>query len=347
LFKMGADCNATPVLIGVIPNGTVIPARGHFLFVGSAYSLSNYGGSEAAIGDAVLLEDIESDANVGIFTGSLVANLSSATRLDAVGFGSNTGGNCDLLREGTTLPPLGGSVLEYSYVRDECGKKGNPAMFGPCPTAGAVKDSNVNNDDFIFVDTTGTSTPAGQRLGAPGPQNLGSPIVRNTTISTLLLDSNIGAPSSPNRVRDFTAVPPNATNGTLSVRRRFVNNTGGPITRLRFRLVDISSLAVPGGIADLRALTSSNVTVNGITDAGTCLASNGVATTPCSITVLGTTLEQPPAQASGGAHNSTMSAGTITLATPLAPGASINLQFLLGVQQTGSFKFFFNIEALP
>ena len=32
---------------------------------------------------------------------------------------------------------------------------------------------------------------------------------------------------------------------------------------------------------------------------------------------------------------------------PLAPGQSINLQFLLGVQKTGSFKFFFNIEALP
>jgi hypothetical protein len=39
--------------------------------------------------------------------------------------------------------------------------------------------------------------------------------------------------------------------------------------------------------------------------------------------------------------------GTITLPKPLAPGASANLQFLLGVQQTGSFKFFFNIEALP
>jgi hypothetical protein len=63
--------------------------------------------------------------------------------------------------------------------------------------------------------------------------------------------------------------------------------------------------------------------------------------------VQGTTLETPPAQAMGGAHNSTMSAGTITLGTPLAPGASVNLQFLLGVQQTGSFKFFFNIEALP
>src|SRR5262249_19223406 len=42
LYKMGADCNANPILIGVIPNGTVIPARGHYLFVGSAYSLANY-----------------------------------------------------------------------------------------------------------------------------------------------------------------------------------------------------------------------------------------------------------------------------------------------------------------
>jgi len=42
-----------------------------------------------------------------------------------------------------------------------------------------------------------------------------------------------------------------------------------------------------------------------------------------------------------------MSAGTITLATPLSPGASINVQFLLGVQVPGSFKFYLNIEALP
>jgi hypothetical protein len=347
LFKMGTDCNATPILIGTIPNGTVIPARGHYLFTGSAYSLANYGGTGAAAGNLTLSADIESDGNVGIFNTSSVANLSSVTRLDAVGFGSNTGGNCDLLREGATLPSLGGSVLEHSYVRDECGKKGNPAIFGPCPTGGLPKDTNVNNDDFIFVDTAGTVTPAGQRLGAPGPQNLANPLVRNSTILALLLDANIGAPSPPNRVRDLTPSPPNATNGTLSIRRRFVNNTGGSVTRLRFRIVDISSLAVPGGIADLRALTSTNVTVNGITDGNTCLASNGVATTPCTVTVLGTTLEQPPTQNLGGAHNSTLSAGAITLATPLAPGASINLQFLLGVQQTGSFKFFFNIEALP
>ncbi|HLA09217.1 MAG TPA: hypothetical protein VJ023_01270 [Pyrinomonadaceae bacterium] len=111
--------------------------------------------------------------------------------------------------------------------------------------------------------------------------------------------------------------------------------------------MDISSFAVPAGIADVRALTCTSVVVSGIADASTCLASNGVATTPCSVTVQGSTLEQPPNQPVGGAWNSTLGAGTITLATPLAPGASINIQFLLGVQQTGSFKFFVNIEALP
>jgi methionine-rich copper-binding protein CopC len=345
LFKMGATCNDTPVLIGTIPNGTVIPARGHYLFVGSQYSLANYGGTGAAAGDQTLSSDIENDRNVAIFTTASVANLSSVTRLDAVGFGSNTGANCELLREGTTLTPLSGSVLEYSYSRDQCGKKGNPAIFGPCPTAGFVADTNDNANDFVFVDTSASPTPAGQRLGAPGPENSGNPRLRNT-ITVLLLDSNIGAPAPPNRVRDFTPVT-NGANGTLSVRRRFVNNTGAAVTRLRFRIVDISSIAVPGGIADIRALTSTSVVVSGITDAATCQAANGVPTTPCSVTVQGTTLEQPPAQAMGGAHNSSLSAGTITLATPLAPGASINLQFLLGVQQSGSFKFFFNIEALP
>jgi hypothetical protein len=37
----------------------------------------------------------------------------------------------------------------------------------------------------------------------------------------------------------------------------------------------------------------------------------------------------------------------VTLATPIANGATIDLRFLLGIQQTGSFKFFINVEALP
>jgi hypothetical protein len=58
-------------------------------------------------------------------------------------------------------------------------------------------------------------------------------------------------------------------------------------------------------------------------------------------------LEQPPNQINGGGYNSTVSAGTITLGTPLATGASMNVQFMVGVQQTGSFRFLVIIEALP
>jgi len=63
--------------------------------------------------------------------------------------------------------------------------------------------------------------------------------------------------------------------------------------------------------------------------------------------VQGTTLDQPPAQLLGGGFNTAMSAGTVTLATPLPPGVSVNVQFLVGIEQTGSFRFFIIVEALP
>jgi len=61
----------------------------------------------------------------------------------------------------------------------------------------------------------------------------------------------------------------------------------------------------------------------------------------------GLTLEAPPAQASGGGSNSSASAGTVALGTPLAPGGSLNVNFVFGVQQLGSFRLGFVIEALP
>jgi hypothetical protein len=42
-----------------------------------------------------------------------------------------------------------------------------------------------------------------------------------------------------------------------------------------------------------------------------------------------------------------MSAGTVTMGTPVANGASINLQFLFGVEQGGGFRVFVFVEALP
>ncbi len=322
-----------------IPNGTVIPDRGHYLCTNSAaYSLSGN-----ATGDATYATDIPDNAGIALFNSTTTFTL--ANRLDAVGSTSEAN---TLYKEGTGYSALTPFSIDYSFERDQCGKGGSITVLGPCPTGGLVKDTDNNAADFFFVDTNGTSAGAGQRLGAPGPENLASPILRNSSFGGPNLDSTVSSSSPPNRVRDFTSNPAqNSTFGTLDFRKRIVNNTGGPVTRLRFRVVDITTFPAPSGFADLRTRTSTLVVVSGINDAATCLASNGVATTPCTVNVQGTTLEQPPSQPNGGAFNSTFSAGTVTLGTPLANGASINVHFLLGIQQTGTFKFFFNVEALP
>jgi CSLREA domain-containing protein len=340
LFKMGGTCSDAPVLIGVIPNGTVIPARGHYLFTGSAYSLANYGGTGAAAGDFTLSADIENDHNVALFSTTSVPSLSTTNRFDAVGFGSNTGGTCDLFREGPTLAPTSGSTLEYSYFRKMCDFI---AGVG-CTTAGTSKDINDNAADFLFADTAGTVTPGGQRLGAPGPENLGSPRKSDPATQVLLLDSSVASSSAPNRVRNLTpGSPVTSSFGTMSIRRRIQNNTGAPVTRLRFRAVEMTTFSSSDGTADLRALTSvdaPNIVI--INDSGTCGGPSS-----CLVTVKGLTLETPPTQSAGGGWNSTLSTSAITLANPLAPGASISVQFLLGVQQTGNFRYLIIVEALP
>jgi hypothetical protein len=104
--------------------------------------------------------------------------------------------------------------------------------------------------------------------------------------------------------------------------------------------VDITTFPSLLGTADLRAISSSQVTATCQSEGGTPhLCSDNASPTT---TIEGTTLETDASgQSNGGAFNSTLS-----LATPLAAGASINLQFLLGVEQNGTFRFFVNVEAL-
>src|SRR6185295_9111150 len=139
----------------------------------------------------------------------------------------------------------------------------------------------------------------GQRLGAPGPRNLASPILRNSTVPGFLLDSTVSSSATPNRARAFPSDPANnSTQGTLSIRRRFENNTGASITRLRFRIIDLDTFPAASGFADLRPRTSTAVVVT--VDRPPC----GSGTS--NITVDGTTLEQPPSQPNGGGFNSSM-----------------------------------------
>ena len=336
VYKMGATCADAPVLIGTIPNGTVISARGHYLLVGSAYSLANYGGTGVAAGDQTMSSDIEDDHNVAVFSTANVFNISSANRLDAVGYGANIANVCDLMREGNTLTPLSGTTLEHSYFRlMTTASSGNP------------QDSDNNAADFKFADTQGTITPAGRALGSPGPENLGSPRRADTNgVFLQLLDNSVISSSNPNRFRVFPPVT-NGASGTLVIRRRVQNQTGAPVTRLRFRIVEMTTFPSPGApVADLRALTSVDEVGVSVNDAATCTAS-GAGPAPCTVTVRGTTLEEPPTQANGGGYNSSLSVGTVTLPTPLAPGASVNVRFVLGVQQTGNFRFLIIVEALP
>jgi hypothetical protein len=319
-----------------IPNGTVIPGRGHFLCTNSvAYSLGGY-----ATGDATYTTDIPDNAGIALFNNNVPADFILANRLDAVGSTSEAN---TLYKEGTGYPALTPFSIDYSFYRDNCGKQGSITAMGACPSGGTVVDTNNNAVNFIFVDTNGTSAGAGQRLGSPGPENLASPIERDASMPAFLFDATVSQSLAPNRIRDFTSVPAqNSTFGTLEIRRRVVNNTGANITRLRFRVVDVSTFPAPSGTADMRARTTADTTDN-VNDPVTCAPGSP----PCVVTLLGTTLEQPPSQPNGGGFNGTLSAGTVTLGTPIPPGNSVFVRFLFGLQQTGNFKVYVNIEILP
>ena len=308
----------------VIPNGTIIPARGHFLGVNSVgYSLSGYpaGNGATATGDVSYTVNIPDNVGLALFKTSQPANFTGENRLDAVGPTSEPN---TLYREGQGLPPIVPSNIDYTFWRMI------PSQGGD---TGIVRDFNDNAIDFAFLDTNGTNLGASQRLGAPGPENLSSPRIFGNTIDDSPLDPAQTETDAPNVVRDFTSDPANnSTFGTLSIRRTFTNNTGANIDRLRFRVVGLTTFPTTILVSDLRPRTSGTILVT-LTEGGA--------------TVAGTTLEEPPSQPNGGGLNSTLSVDSVSPASPLLNGASINVQFLLGLQQTGCYHFAVIAESWP
>src|SRR5262245_60733905 len=171
-----------------IPNGTVIPNRGSYLCVNSVgYSLASYpaGNGTTATGDATYTTDITDNAGIALFNNNTGGgSYSLANRLDAVG---TTAEANTLYREGAGLPTFGVSSLNAVWVRDECGKGGSTTTMGACPVSTPV-DTNNNAADFYYIDTS-AGDGDGQLLGAPGPENLSSPIQRNASVPAALLDT--------------------------------------------------------------------------------------------------------------------------------------------------------------
>jgi hypothetical protein len=304
-------------VIAVIPNGTGIPAHGHYLIANSdGYSLGGY-----AAADQTYSGDLGDAQGLALFGTATVTDFTTAAPLDAVGFV----GIASPYSEGTPLASPGANDGEYSFVRRMSG-------------TGLPKDTGDNASDFVFVSTNAGSYGGVQStLGAPGPENLSSPIQRNAQIKASLPDPQCAASSDPTsacgRVRDSSDTGANKSQGTLSFRRRFTNRTGFAITKLRIRIVDLTTAGGrTASQADLRALDSSDIVVT---------RTDG---TP--VTLRGTTVETPPAQPMGGGLNTSMVVDTITMATPLAPNAPVDVQIVTGVEAAGAFRFFVNVEAL-
>lgn len=328
-WALAFSTNGTTIVgVAVIPNGTVIPGKGHFLIADNpdgatgptlVYGLGTYPGAtnpstavRGADSDTGWSLDLADNGGLAIFKTSNTANFSAATRMDSVGFSGITAG---LFREGAGLPPITASTPtgQMSYVRNEA--------------TGVPSDTNANENDFVLVNPINELSPTPVQ-GAAAPQNLSAPIVTSAIPATLVAPC-AAASAAPNRVRTGSG-----NSGTLEIRRTFTNNTGAPVSRLRFRIVDLTTAPAPNPTTAILAVVNSVASTPATCPSGT-------------VSLLGLTLEEPPNQTvNGGGINSSLDAGIISLSSPLANGASINVNFMTNILQAGQFRFFINVEAL-
>ncbi|MEA2572341.1 MAG: hypothetical protein QOI24_4342 [Acidobacteriota bacterium] len=322
--------NGTTVtsVFAVVPNGTVIPAHGHFLVADNpdaaatpttVYSLNSAAATQArgADSDTGWSLDLADNGGVAIFNTAITANFNNTTRLDSAGFSSIAAG---LFKEGNGIPAVTAATPTGQMTFYRSLSSGSPA------------DTGANENDFIFANTVVGETLGGTpKLGAAGPENLDGPthLTSSTTLSSALLDPAVGTGDAPNVARDASVVT-NGANGTITFRRTFTNSTGADLQRLRFRIVDLTTN--PSATADLRVLTTGGSSVS-VTGLGT-------------VSVGGTTLETPPTQAAGGGLNGTLNVPAVTNTTPLTSGSTANIQFTAGVQTTGVYSFCLVAEGL-
>ena len=160
--------------LATIPNGTVIPAHGHYLITNEVratginpYSLSlNPTGNpvRTADSDAMWTPDLADNGGLALFRTANQANFIEGARVDAVGFSTLPAGS--LYREGNGLAPCTGAPAageQVSFVRN--GTAGNP------------QDTNVNENDFVYTSSTGASA---QNCGVPVVNGPPTPLNRDS-----------------------------------------------------------------------------------------------------------------------------------------------------------------------
>ena len=237
--------SATPVSVGgwvlegstggssMIPLGTVIPGSGHLALTGlpGVYSLSSYAASNL---------ELPSGAFLAPSGGGVRLVAPHATVIDRVGFQGAPAG----FFAGTGLSvPAALPTGQFAWTRRISG--------------GVPVSTNNNAADFVFVSTNDNDAAHGSPvLGAPGPANLVSAVVRNDILQSGLLDPAAAAASFPNRV--LHPGPPR----TLLINRTIFNCSGAhttaacqsaptgttatTITGLRIRITQLTTVDSPG-----------------------------------------------------------------------------------------------------
>ena len=292
----------------VIPAGTLIPARGHYLAAGAGYSLSALAAPDLTYQPPAYTGGEADYTGLALYRTADRAQFAPANVFDSVGFD----GVASPYREGTGLLPAGGVTLnaEHSFVRNQ--GSGRPA------------DTGDNRADFTLVAADPSLFTGGAAaLGAPGPENRTGLVSRSGGFSVAV------PPGVTSSVRRNTAVT-NGALGTLSLRRRFTNNTGQALSKLRFRVADLSTWngrQVFGSQAELRVLDATLEGLSGLK---------------------ATKLEVVPAQPEGGGINAGLLIdGALSLSSPLASGQSVDVEFLLGVMRGGTYQFILVVEGAP
>ena len=293
----------------VIPAGTVIPARGHYLAAGTGYSLSGLAAPDQTYNPPAYSGGEADYTGLALFKTADRAQFTPANVFDAVGFD----GVATPYREGSGLPLFGvAEDVQHSFVRNQ------PSSL--------PSDTGDNRADFTLVATNPAQLLSGTAtLGAPGPENGSGPVTRN---------SGFGVTTPPgilSSVRSLTPVT-NGSLGTLSLRRRFTNNTGRSLNRLRFRVVQVTTYNNKQVFANQAEVRVLDAQLAGLGGTG----------------LVATTVETPPAQGSGGGVNTGLVlSGSLTLPQPLAAGQSADVEFLLGVMRGGAYQFVVVVEGAP
>ena len=288
--------------------GTIIPARGHFLFVNGAAAAGL-----VALANQTYGTGITDDGGIAI-------TLGNNTILDQVGMSATAAA---AFREGTPLTPVTANTGNQSYERKVGGLEGSQV------------DTNNNADDFEPgpSDPQNLASPVTPGIGAsPAAVNFGTIAVGLTSAATVTITNNTSAPvdlTSPFTVggadaSSFSVGTPGATTlaagAATTVTVTFQPASGGPksASLLIASTAGSRSVALSGSGSGGIAVSASDINFGTVTIGALVSTTITITNTDPSVVTL-----SPPFTITG-ADAAHFSVGLPT-STSLASGASADV----------------------